>query len=139
MPREVIDRLQHAMNGRDLEAMLECFAPDYRSEQPAHPDRAFGGRDQVRENWGTLFSGVPDFQADLIRCTVDGDEAWTEWRMHGNRTDGTSLDMRGMAVFGVEAELITWGRLYLELVEEGGEGIEASVRREAGAGPASSA
>jgi hypothetical protein len=56
----VAERLLAAMNARDIEAFVACFAEDYESEQPAHPDRAFVGREQVRENWSAIFSGVPD-------------------------------------------------------------------------------
>jgi hypothetical protein len=41
----------------DLDAFMELFADDYRSEQPAHPNRAFRGADQVRENWASVFAG----------------------------------------------------------------------------------
>jgi hypothetical protein len=53
------------MNEHDLEAFVAAFHDDYRSEQPAHPDRAFGGREQVRENWTTMFAEIPDFTAAL--------------------------------------------------------------------------
>ena len=43
----VLVRLHEAMNQHDLEAFLSCFDPRYRSEQPGHPDRAFGGVEQV--------------------------------------------------------------------------------------------
>jgi hypothetical protein len=33
----VLGRLRDALNDRDPDAMLKCFHPDYRSEQPAHP------------------------------------------------------------------------------------------------------
>ena len=50
----------------DLDAFLACFQDDYESEQPAHPDRAFRGREQVRRNWSAVFDGVPDFRAELL-------------------------------------------------------------------------
>jgi hypothetical protein len=40
--------LQRATDARDLEALVACFAPDYRNETPAHPERGFTGREQVR-------------------------------------------------------------------------------------------
>jgi len=61
-PVAVLDRLRAAMNAHDLEAFVACFAPDHRSEQPAHPDRAFRGQEQVRANWGRVFAAVPDFR-----------------------------------------------------------------------------
>ena len=51
MGAPVAERLLRAMNAHDIEGFVECFAPGYESEQPAHPDRAFSGRDQVHTNW----------------------------------------------------------------------------------------
>jgi hypothetical protein len=36
--------------------------------------------------------------------------------------------MAGVIIFGVRAERIAWARLYVEPVEQEGEGIEAAVR-----------
>jgi ketosteroid isomerase-like protein len=54
---EVIDRLAVAMNAHDLDAAAGFFHEDYRSEQPAHPGRAFVGRVQMRANWEAMFAG----------------------------------------------------------------------------------
>jgi hypothetical protein len=56
---EVLKRLRDAQNHHDLDAFVGCFDPDYRSEQPLHPDRAFAGSEQVRANWAEVFAGVP--------------------------------------------------------------------------------
>jgi hypothetical protein len=82
-PLEVAAALARAMNAHDIEAFVSLFSEDYDSEQPAHPDRSFRGRDQVRANWSAVFSGVPDFRADLVATAVDSDTAWTEWRWYG--------------------------------------------------------
>ena len=41
----VSERLRPAMNAHDIDSFVACFVHDYRSEQPTHPNRAFGGRD----------------------------------------------------------------------------------------------
>jgi ketosteroid isomerase-like protein len=53
---EIIDRLLAAMNAHDLEAAAALFHEDYHSEQPAHPGRAFVGREQMRANWAAMTS-----------------------------------------------------------------------------------
>jgi quercetin dioxygenase-like cupin family protein len=126
-PRAVIGALADAMNAHDIEAFVALFAEDYDSEQPAHPDRAFGGREQVRANWSSIFAGVPDVRAELVAATVDGDDVWAEWRWRG-----TGLDVAGVTIFGVRDGLIARGRLYMEAVEQDGEGIEAVVREMSG-------
>jgi hypothetical protein len=45
----VIERMHETLNRHDLEAFLECFDLDYRSEQLIHPDRGFGGKEPVRK------------------------------------------------------------------------------------------
>ncbi|HEX5622323.1 MAG TPA: hypothetical protein VFX51_28115 [Solirubrobacteraceae bacterium] len=41
-------------------------------QQPAHPDRAFRGADQVRENWSAIFDSVKDFRSELVRADAAG-------------------------------------------------------------------
>jgi SnoaL-like domain len=47
---EVLERLRDAQNAHDLDAFVACFDPQYRSEQPVHPGRAFVGSEQARKN-----------------------------------------------------------------------------------------
>jgi hypothetical protein len=128
---DVLERLRDAQNAHDLDAFVACFDERYRSEQPVHPDRAFVGSDQVRTNWAAVFAGVPDFRAELLRSTRQGDTGWAEWHWHGTRTDGTRLAMRGVTIFGIRDDRIVWGRLYLEDVQPG-QGIGQAVQHMAG-------
>jgi ketosteroid isomerase-like protein len=128
----VSGRLREAMNAHDLEGHVACFREDYRSEQPAHPARAFTGREQVRENWSKLYASIPDFRADLLRLAVVGDEEWGEWIWRGTKEDGTPLEERGVTIMGIRDGRIAWGRLYLEEAEREGADITETVRRMAG-------
>ena len=119
----VIERMQKALNRHDLEAFLGCFDPNYRSEQPAHPNRGFGGKEQVRKNWSAMFESFPDFEAQLLRHTSDGEVVWSEWHW-----TATGLNMAGVIIFGVEEDQIVWGRLYVEQVEEDGQDIDEAMR-----------
>jgi limonene-1,2-epoxide hydrolase len=134
-PQELLERLHLAMNEHDLAGFLACFGPDYRSEQPGHPNRGFSGRDQVEKNWAALFSGIPDFHADLLAATADAETVWAEWRWSGTRAGEPPFDMRGVTLFGVEDGLIVWARLYMEEVDVTGEDIDETVRRLAGPTP----
>ena len=128
-PLETAERLHNAMNQHDLEAFLACFDPNYRSEQPVHPTRGFGGRDQVEKNWSALFEGIPDFHAELLATASDGDTLWSEWRWTGSRANEAPLDVRGVTLFEIKNDRIVSGRLYLEEVEETGAAIDETVRR----------
>ena len=119
----VLERLRDALNGRDLDAMLECFDPDYGSEQPAHPNRSFGGKEQVLENWSGMFETFPDFEAELLRHVSDGDVVWSEWHWRA-----TGLKMAGVVLLGLEQDRISWARLYMEPVEEAGQDIDEAMR-----------
>ena len=126
----LLARLEHATNAHDVDALVECFAPDYRNETPAHPERSFAGREQVRRNWEQIFAAIPDLTARVLRSAVNGSEVWSEWEHRGTRRDGSVHVMRGVVIFGAANGLLAWARFYLEPVQEGGDNIDAAVRRQ---------
>jgi hypothetical protein len=126
MSATVSERQAAAISAQNIEAFAACFHDDYRSEQPAHPDRAFVGSAQARANWSAIFADVPDVRADIERMTVEDGVEWGEWRITGTRRDGSPVEMRGVIINGVEDDRVAWARLYLELVEQGA-GIDAAV------------
>lgn len=128
----VAERLVDATNRHDLEALVDCFAPGFVNETPAHPARSFTGAEQVRRNWSTAFAAVPDLRADVLRQVIDGDTIWMEWEMRGTRLDGSRHLMRGVTVFGAVAGRFAWVRFYLEPVGEGGADIDQAVREQLG-------
>ena len=111
------------------EGIRRLLHSGYRSEQPVHPNRGFGGREQVEKNWSALFDGIPDFHAELIATAAAGDALWSEWHWTGTRVGEAPLDMRGVTLFRVEDGRLASGRLYMEEVEEAGGDIDATVRR----------
>ena len=132
---DIIDRLLAAINAHDLEAAAGLFHESYHSEQPAHPGRAFVGRDQMYANWAAIFAGVPDFHAELPRSAQHGDTVWSEWSWSGTRTDGLPFEMRGVTLFQVDAEFIVAGRLYMQDVETARIDIEQAVEDMSGERP----
>jgi ketosteroid isomerase-like protein len=122
------ERLREATNSHDAAGMALLFAEDYQSAQPLHPQRAFGGRAQVLENWTAVFEGVPDFTSDLVASTSDGETEWGEWDWRGRHTDGSAFAMRGVTILTVRNDLIAAGRLYMEPVEANGGDIDAAVQ-----------
>ena len=108
--------------------MVDCFAPDFVNETPAHPSRSFRGRDQVRRNWAQIFAAVPNLEADMVDSAIRGDTVWTEWEMRGTRLDGAPHLMRGVSIFKVAGDEFTSVRFYLEPVEQAGADIDAALR-----------
>lgn len=131
-PRTVVDRLVAATNAHDLDALVNCFAPEYANETPAHPNRGFRGREQVRRNWTAIFAGVPDVRVGVIASAVDGERIWTEWQMTGTRRDAIPFAMAGVVIFGVAGEQITSARFYLEPVESTSGDVTATVAGQVG-------
>jgi ketosteroid isomerase-like protein len=131
-PAAVVQQLLAAINAHDLEAMVACFADDYVNEWPAHPQRGFQGRAQVRQNWSQIFAGVPNLHARLPQMAVDGDTVWTEWDISGTRGDGAAFLMRGVSIFGVADGRLAWVRFYLEPVEETSGDVNAHTRQVVG-------
>ncbi len=126
-PQAMVERLVHATNDHDIDALVACFAEDYENETPAHPARGFRGREQVRRNWEQIFANVADIRAEVVRLAVDGATAWTEWEMTGTRRDGTAHHMRGVIVFGVRDGLARWAHFYLEPVDSIASTIDDAV------------
>jgi ketosteroid isomerase-like protein len=129
----VIAELERAVNAHDVNALVACFAPDYRNDTPAHPERSFTGREQVGRNWEQIFAAIPDLTAKMLRSAVNGDEVWSEWEHRGTRRDGSAHVMRGVVIFGVAGGLLEWARFYLEPVQEGGGSVDDAVRRQVAA------
>lgn len=125
-----ISKLLDAMNAHDAERMAAWFAPDYRSEQPVHPNREYVGRDTLASIWGDLFRAVPDLTSEVVAEVADGANLWVEWYWHGHYSDGSPFEMRAVTI----AELTDDGRiaaqrLYAEQVEHDGADIQESERQ----------
>ena len=126
--KSLVGRLLQATNDHDIEALVACFAEEYRNETPAHPARCFSGRGQVRRNWEQIFGFVADLHAEVLRSAIDGDTAWTEWEMTGTRRDGTRHHMCGVVIFDIGEGLAHSARFYLEPVDEGPGTADDAVR-----------
>ncbi len=125
----VIERLVKAVNAYDLDALVRCFAEDYRNVTPVHPMRGFVGSDQVRKNWSQILGSINDINAAVLREATDGDLVWTEWDMSGKRPDGSPFLMRGVVIFGVTDDVIRSARFYLEPAEEESGDVDRHTER----------
>ena len=128
-PATMVERLRDATNAHDLDALVGCFADDYRNDTPVHPGRSFDGRAQVRANWEQIFAAVPDIRASLIASVVDGDVIWSEWEMRGTRRDGAQHLMRGVIIFAVRDGLAASARFFLEPVDPSDDDATAAVHQ----------
>lgn len=130
-PTAVLDSLIEAVNRHDLDALVDHFAEDVRSDTPAHPARSFTGREQVRRNWGQILGGVSDLRAEIRSSAVDGDVVLAEIAFDGRRADGSPWQMRGATVNHVIDGRIVALRFYMEPVDEestAAPGADAVIR-----------
>jgi hypothetical protein len=107
----MLERLRDATNAHDPELLAELFSQEYRSAQPLHPGRGFGGSGQVLENWSSVFRGVPDFSSELVASVKDGATEWGEWNWRGHHIDGSVFATRGVTIFVMRDGLVVEGRL----------------------------
>ncbi len=128
----VLERLAAAINAHDLDALVACFADDYVNETPAHPQRGFRGRDQVRANWTQIFAGVADIRARIPRSAIERDSVWTEWELSGTRVDGAPFQLCGVVIFALRGAHILSARFYLEPVETTSGDVAAHTPRVVG-------
>jgi len=113
----VSKRVLEALNRHDIDALVDCFHPDVRSELPTQPERGYRGREQVRAYWAAILEDGADLKAKLLRCFADADTACSEWCWQGTRRDGTSFARAGVLIYGVRDERIAWMRLYMEPIQ----------------------
>jgi ketosteroid isomerase-like protein len=115
----VVMRLRDAINAHDLDAMVDCFAPDFRGETPTTPDNSFTGHENVRRNWGMILSRIPDLTFEIVRITSDGDTAWAEVEQRGTMPDGSQHLHRGVMLCRVADGRMVHNRLYIGPVVDG--------------------
>jgi limonene-1,2-epoxide hydrolase len=128
-PLAVVERLRDAINAHDLDALVECFAPDFQGETPTTPDQSFVGNENVRRNWSKIFAGVPDLTFDIVRSTTEGNTVWAEVEQRGKALNGTPHLARGVIVFEIVGDQMKHNRLYVNPVRSG----EAEVMAQAAA------
>jgi limonene-1,2-epoxide hydrolase len=134
-PAAVVHRLIGALNRGDLEAMIDCFDADVRTELPTQPDRGVHGREHLRAYWEEALTGVADIRAELLRCATDRHVVFAEWCWHGTRGDGSTFARAGITVQGVLGERIVWQRLYMEPVRGDPDTVGAWIVKELGRRP----
>ena len=132
---EVIREMVERTNAHDLEGMAALMHKDYQSEQPFHPARGFGGRAQMKANWGAILAGVPDLRVEVPASVQDGDVVWSEWHWWGTTEKREPFEMRAITQFTVRDGLVVSGRLFAEIVEQGGVDINDSVEASSGHRP----
>ncbi len=67
--------------------------------------------------WAFFFTTIPDIQIEVLGEVAEGDTVWAELHYHGTQTDGKKYTVRGVALLGIQADQISWARLYIEPIQ----------------------
>jgi ketosteroid isomerase-like protein len=122
-PFAVVRRLVDAINAHDLDAMVDCFAPDFVADHPITPEHSVTSDVNVRQNWTQIFATVPDISWQVQRHVVVGDTVWAEAQQRGTMANGDEHLVRGVVIFEVADGRFRRNTLYMEPVRPGGPGI----------------
>ncbi|HEV7640995.1 MAG TPA: nuclear transport factor 2 family protein [Gaiellaceae bacterium] len=102
---DVVDRVLVALNARDLEAFVVCYAADATIEN-GHDDVFVRGQDELRSRYGPLFEQLPDLRIEAVGRTVVG-----EFVVQEEVVTGRGEPERHVAVYLVRDGLIARERL----------------------------
>jgi hypothetical protein len=102
---DVVDRVIAAVNARDLESFVACYAEDATIED-GYDRVGVRGRDELRERYGSIFERFPALQVEPGWRTIVGEFVIQEETVAG-RGDHT----RHVAVYLVRDGVIARERL----------------------------
>lgn len=112
----LIRRFLHAVESRDLDALVACFAADASWQNvPHHPAT---GVDGIRAMFETILGRSDEVRWDIVSAHYAPDRAWLE-RVDRFWIDGTEYAVRCNGVFEIDeaAGVITEVRDYVDLGE----------------------
>lgn len=102
----VVDRVLAALNARDIDAFVACYAPDATIEN-GYEQVAARGHDELRTKYGAMFEGYPDVHIEAGWRSQVGNFVVQEETVTGRRGHE-----RHVAVYQVENDLIVRERLF---------------------------
>ena len=102
---DVVERVLEALNARDLEAFVACYARDATIED-GHDHVAARGHDELRTRYGAFFEAYPSLHVEASWRTTVGPFVVEE-----ETVTGRGEPQRHMAVYLIRDGLITRERL----------------------------
>lgn len=114
--RTIVTRFLDAVEGRDLEGVVACFANDATWQNVPHP--AAVGRGAIEAMLAPILARSDDVRWDVVSAAYDDRRAWLE-RVDRFWIDGVEHAVRCNGVFEVDpdAGVITEVRDYVDLGE----------------------
>ena len=101
--QDVLERYKRAREARDVDAVMELYAPDAEHrDDPFH--EPYRGGNAIRAMWNDIARSEVNVEFDAERVYVAGRTVLASW--HAAYTDATNGDrvrMRGFATFELDA------------------------------------
>jgi ketosteroid isomerase-like protein len=114
MANRFIDALGRLEAERDLEVIVQLFAPDCEVGNVVSPEK-FQGRDGAREFWGAKYRDTFGEVRSTFRNVFATDTcAALEWATEGTASDGTPIRYDGVSILEMDGGLITRFRAYFD-------------------------
>jgi uncharacterized protein (TIGR02246 family) len=105
VPREIVDRQVAAYNRRDLDAFVQCYAPDAVVVQPDGSLLATGHA-EIRARYGELFDQSPDLRAEIRNRIEVGHVVIDEEHVTGFNLPGRPAEIHAAVVYRVADDVI---------------------------------
>ena len=128
----IAHRLAAATNAHDIDALVACFADDYRNDTPVHPSRGFRGADQVRRTGPGSSPACPISPPGSWPPRLRGTPSGRSGRCPVSAPTARPTIMRGVIIFGVRDGTAAWARFYLEPVDQSGDDVDVAIGRATG-------
>ena len=102
---DVVERVLEALNAKDIDAFVACYAEDATIEN-GHDDVAARGHGELRERYGPMFERFPDLRIERGWRTTVG-----EFVVEEETVTGRGEPQRHVAVYLIRDGLIARERL----------------------------
>ena len=111
----LLEKVGKAFNGNDIDAVMECFAPDaifdHASGSESYGTR-FQGHDALKKVFGDLFESVQSVSWETIDERICGDKAFCEYMRKATFPNGERQEFLSVDILTFKAGLITYKNTY---------------------------
>ena len=111
----LLEKIGKAFNGNDIDAVMECFAPDaifdHASGSESYGTR-FQGHDALKKVFGDLFESVQSVSWETIDERICGDKAFCEYMRRATFPNGERQEFLSVDILTFKAGLITHKNTY---------------------------
>lgn len=112
--KRFIEALGKLEAGRELETIVQLFAPDAEVGNVVSPEK-FHGPEGAREFWGAKYRDTfGEVRSTFRNVFAAGDRVALEWTTEGTAHDGTPVQYDGVSIIETDGEQIKRFRAYFD-------------------------